>query len=113
VRRGEIWWVDFGIPIGSEAGHRRPAVVVQADPLNRSQIGTVLLVPLTRTLKWEAAPGNVSCRARDTGLRHRSVANVSQLTAIDRRRVREKAGQLPGALMARLDEGLKLVLGLS
>ena len=113
MRRGEVWWVDFGIPVGSEAGHRRPAVIVQADSLNKSQIATVLLVPLTRTLKWAAAPGNVSCRARDTGLKDRSVANVSQLTATDRRRLQEKAGSLPGAVMARLDEGLKLVLGMA
>ena len=111
MHRGEIWWVDFGIPVGSEAGHRRPAVVVQADSLNRTRLGTVLLVPLTRTLKWAAAPGNVLLRAGDTGLKHRSVANVSLLSATDRRRLREKAGQLSGRLMAQIDEGLKLVLG--
>jgi mRNA interferase MazF len=112
MRRGEVWWVDFGIPFGSEPGYRRPAVVVQADSLNQSRIGTVLLVPLTRTLEWGGAPGNVSCRARDTGLKHRSVANVSQLTVSDRRRLQERAGRLPGAVMRKLDDGLKLVLGL-
>ena len=113
MRRGEVWWVDYGVPVGSEAGYRRPAVVVQADALNKSELGTVLLVPLTRTLKWAEAPGNVACQARDTGLKHRSVANVSQITATDRRRLQEKAGSLPGAVMARLDEGLKLVLGMT
>ncbi len=112
MRRGEVWWVDFGIPFGSEPGYRRPAVIVQADSLNKSRIGTVLLVPLTRTLDWAAAPGNVLCRAKDTGLRHRSVANVSQLTVTDRRRLQEKAGRLPGAVVAKLEEGLKLVLGM-
>ena len=113
MRRGEVWWVDFGIPFGSEPGSRRPAVIVQADSLNKSRIGTVLLVPLTRTLEWAAAPGNVACRAKDTGLRHRSVANVSQLTVTDRRRLQERVGRLPGALSARLEEGLKLVLGMA
>ena len=112
MRRGEVWWVDFGVPCGSEPGYRRPAVVVQADFLNKSEIGTVLLVPLTRTLEWATVSGNVSCPPRDTGLKHRSVANVSQLAVADRRRFQEKAGRLPGALMARLDEGLKLVLGM-
>lgn len=112
MRRGEVWWVDFGIPFGSEPGYRRPAVIVQADSLNKSRIGTVLLVPLTRTLEWATAPGNVPCRARDTGLKHRSVANVSQVTVTDRRRLQEKAGRLPGALMSTLDEGLKVVLGI-
>jgi mRNA interferase MazF len=27
--RGELWWADFGIPFGSEAGYRRPVLIVQ------------------------------------------------------------------------------------
>jgi mRNA interferase MazF len=27
--RGEIWWADFGIPSGSEAGFRQPVLIVQ------------------------------------------------------------------------------------
>ncbi|WP_462186821.1 type II toxin-antitoxin system PemK/MazF family toxin [Frankia sp. CcWB2] len=36
-RRGEVWLVDFGEPIGHEQGLCRPAVVVSADRLNRSR----------------------------------------------------------------------------
>jgi mRNA-degrading endonuclease toxin of MazEF toxin-antitoxin module len=63
-------------------------------------------------LEWAAAPGNVSFRARDTGLKHRSAANVSQLTVADRVCLKEKVGRIPGTVMARLDEGIKLALGL-
>jgi mRNA interferase MazF len=112
VRRGEIWWVDFGQPFGSEPGFRRPALVVQADPFNQSLIATVVLVPLTRNVTLASAPGNVLCRPRDTGLRHPSVANVSQVTVADRKRVVERAGVLPPRLMACVEEGLRLVLGL-
>jgi len=112
VRRGEIWWVDFGEPFGSEPGFKRPALVVQSDPFNASTVATVLLVPLTRTVGLASAPGNVLCRPKDTGLRHPSVVNVSQLTVADRRRLLERAGSLPGRVMARVDEGLRLVLGL-
>jgi len=112
VRRGEIWWVDFGQPFGSEPGFRRPALVVQADPFNESLIATVVLVPLTRDVALASAPGNVLCRSRDTGLRHPSVANVSQVTVADRRRLVERAGALPTRLVGRVEEGLRLVLGL-
>jgi mRNA interferase MazF len=112
MRRGDVWWVDFGEPFGSEPGYRRPALVVQIDALNRSTIGTVLLVPLTRTLAWAGAPGNVLCRAKATGLKHASVANVSQLTVADRRRLVEKAGSVPGALLQQIEDGLRLILGL-
>jgi mRNA interferase MazF len=112
MRRGEVWWVDFGLPHGSEPGYRRPAIVVQADAFNKSAIATVLLVPLTRTREWAAAPGNVLCRPKDTGLKHPSVANLSQLTVSDRRRLLEKAGAVPGSVMKQIEEGLKLVLGM-
>ena len=39
--RGEIWLVDFGLSVGSEAGYRRPAVVVQNDDFNESNISLV------------------------------------------------------------------------
>lgn len=112
MRRGEVWWVDIGLPFGSEPGSRRPAVIVQADAFNRSQIGTVLLVPLTRTLEWAKAPGNVLLRPGQTGLRHPSVANVSRLAVSDRRRLVERIGTLPGPVLSRLDEGLRRVLDL-
>jgi mRNA interferase MazF len=112
MRRGEVWWVDFGLPFGSEPGYRRPAVIVQADAFNKSRLGTVLLIPLTRTLEWAKAPGNVLLRPKQTGLEHPSVANVSQLTVSDRRRLVERVGTLPGLALGRVDEGLLQVLGL-
>lgn len=112
VARGEIWWTDFGMPFGSEPGYRRPALVVQADSFNQSAIQTVLLVPLSRNLELAAAPGNVLCRPRDTGLRKPSVANVSQLNVADRRRLVEKAGLMPGSVMKQIEAGIRLVLAL-
>jgi mRNA interferase MazF len=100
------------MPFGSEPGFRRPAIVVQADAFNKSRLGTVLIVPLTRTLEWAKAPGNVLLRPKQTGLAHPSVANVSQLSVSDRRRLIERVGALPGLALARLDEGLRQVLGL-
>ena len=45
-------------------------------------------------------------------LKHQSVANLSQLTVADRRRLREKAGAVTGAVMSKIEDGLKLVLGM-
>jgi hypothetical protein len=28
MTRGEIWWVDYGIPYGSELGYRRPVIII-------------------------------------------------------------------------------------
>jgi mRNA interferase MazF len=95
MNRGEVWWADLGQPFGSEPGYRRPVIIVQSDFFNRSRIGTILVVPMTSREELSDAPGNVLCRSKDTGLPRPSVANVSQLTVVDRRRLTEKVGAVP------------------
>ena len=112
MNRGEVWWADLGEPFGSEPGYRRPVLILQSDFFNRSRIGTILVVPMTSREELSDAPGNVLCRSKDTGLRRPSVANVSQLTVVDRRRLSEKVGAVPGRLMSQVEAGVRLVLAL-
>jgi mRNA interferase MazF len=112
VHRGEIWWAALGRPEGSGPGYRRPVVVVQSDDFNESPIQTVVVVTITSNLRLAKAPGNVLCRRRDSGLAKPSVVNVSQVATIDRRRLLERVGSLPGRLLAEVEEGLRLALGL-
>jgi mRNA interferase MazF len=85
--------------------------VVQADSFNRSALGTVLCVPLTSNLKWGAAPGNAVLSARSTGLAKDSVANVTQLLAVDKSQLTEQAGRISHRQLALLFAGLDIVLG--
>jgi mRNA interferase MazF len=43
IRRGQVWWVDFGEPRGSEPGFRHPALVLQRDEVNASNLATVVV----------------------------------------------------------------------
>ena len=113
ISQGEVWWADLAEPAGSEAGYRRPVVVVQGDAFNRSAIGTVVSVPLTSTLRWAEAPGNVRLSARSTGLPRDSVANVSQIVALDRTLLTERVGKLARAKVDLLLSGVDIVLGRS
>ena len=70
-------------------------MVVQADALNRSRIATVVCVPLTSNLRWANAPGNVALSTRLTGLPKDSVANVSQVLALDKALLTERSAKLP------------------
>ena len=47
ARRGDVWLVDFGSPIGREQAGRRPAVVVSDDLMNAGPSGLVIVVPIT------------------------------------------------------------------
>ncbi len=110
--RGEIWWADFGMPFGSEPGFFRPVVILQADTFNRSKIGTVIILPLTTNLILSEAPGNVYLEKTETELPKDSVAVVSQITVIDKKRMRERVGTLKKERLKEIEEGIKLVLGL-
>jgi mRNA interferase MazF len=103
--------VQLPEPRGSEPGFRRPVVVVQGETFNRSSIQTVVCVAVTSNLKWADAPGNVLLDSRATGLRRRSVANVSQVMTLDKGDLTERAGRLPEAKLQLVLAGIDVVLG--
>ena len=111
IFQGEIWWADLPDPVGSGPGFRRPILVVQGDALNRSRISTVVCVPLTSNLGYAQAPGNVPLRPRHTGLPKDSVANVSQIIALDRTALTERTGKLPRTQLDLVLSGIDVVLG--
>ena len=112
IQRGELWWADLGEPRGSESAFRRPVLIIQADPFNRSRIQTVLVAALTTNELLASAPGNVSVRAKRNGLRTTSVVNVSQVSTLDRQFLLERIGVLPANLLDEVDAGLRMVLDL-
>lgn len=74
-------------------------------------MATALCVPLTSNLHWAEAPGNALLTARMTGLPKDSVANVSQLVALDRTLLEERVGRIPRAKIKLLLAGIDIVLG--
>ncbi len=111
ILQGEVWWAEIPPPSGSGPGFRRPVVVVQSDSLNRSRLATVVCVPLTSNVKWAGAPGNVPLDAGTTGLPKDSVANVSQVVAIDRAVLDEHVSRLPREKLDLILDGIEVVIG--
>lgn len=111
ISQGDVCWAELPAPAGSGPGFRRPVIVIQGNALNRSRVATALCVPLTSNLRWAEAPGNVLLSARITGLPRDSVANVSQLVALDRTLLEERVGRIPRARINLLLAGIDTVLG--
>ena len=111
IGQGEVWWADLSDPVGSARGFRRPVLVVQGDALNRSALATVVCVPLTSQVKWAGAAGNVLLSPRETSLAKPSVANVSQIVAIDRQVLQRRVGRIPRTRLAAVLAGIDVVLG--
>ncbi len=97
ISKGEVWWADLGEPWGAEPDFRCPIVIVQGDAFNRSQIATVVCVPLTSNLRWEETPGKLLLPSKVTGLSKDSVANVSQLVTLDKSSLTDRVGKLSKA----------------
>ncbi len=115
MRRGEIRLVDLEPVRGAEADKRRPAVIVSNDGANlaaaRLGRGVVTVVPVTSATD-RVYPFQVLLRADDTGLRSDSKAQAEQVRAVAVERLGARVGVLPPAVLADLDEALRLHLAL-
>lgn len=111
ISQGDVCWASLDEPVGSAPGFRRPVVVVQGDAFNASRIATAVIVPLTSNVRLAAAPGNVLFGAERTGLSKDSVANVSQISTVDRTLLEERVGRLAEGDLQLVLSGIDLVLG--
>ena len=111
ILQGEIWWVDLGEPIGSEAGYRRPVAIVQNDAINQSRARTVICVPLTSNVYRAIIPGNVLLAANATGLDKDSVAITTLVVAVNKFALVEQVGKISQRQLQRIFAGLDIVLG--
>ncbi len=111
ISQGDVCLAELPQPTGSGSGFRRPVVVVQGDALNRSRLATAVCVPLTSNLRWANAPGNVLLTAAMTGLPKDSVANTTQIVALDRALLEDRTGRISSAKLNLLLAGIDTVLG--
>jgi len=110
IKQGDIYWVDLGIPKGSEPGYRHPHVVIQNNVYNISKINTVVVCALTSNLRRAAVPGNVLLKEGEANLPKGSVVNISQIITVDKTDLIERIGSLSLSRMQQVIEGFKLLL---
>jgi mRNA interferase MazF len=112
IKRGEIWWANLDIPSGSEAGFRRPVLIVQSDTLNESTGPTVVVLPLTSNTKYADLAGNVFLPSGTAGLPRDSAVNTRLIISVDRARLLSPLGALPEEKMMEVEDGLREILDL-
>jgi mRNA interferase MazF len=111
-KQGDIYWVMFGLSGDSGPSGKRPAVVVQNDLLNMSNINTTVMCLITSNLKLGQVPGNVSLRKGTANLPKASVVVVSQIATVDKQRLLEKIGTLPKEKLEEVIAGCQMVISL-
>jgi len=108
ARRGEIWLVDFGEPIGREQAGRRPAVVVSADQLNESPAGVVIVVPCTTT--YRGLPSHVELDPENSGLDAVSYAKCEDVKSVSDHRLVARLGTVNDEALFELSRALRFLL---
>ena len=106
MTRGEIWWVDFGVPFGGEVGFRRPVIILQNDILNESKLKTVVVLPLTTNTIYAELPNNVFLEKSLTGLSKDSVTQPHLIVHVDKNRLLEKVSKLQEPLLSEILNGV-------
>ena len=110
-RRGNVWLANLDPVLGSEQGKTRPVVIIQNDVANEYS-PVVIVAVVTTALGPREYPTEVRVRAPEGGLKKDSAVLLNQIRTIDKRRMIDRWGMLGPETMKRLDEALKISLGL-
>lgn len=89
-RRGEVWLIDFGDPVGREQAGNRPGVVVSADRLNESPAGVVIVIPCTTARR--GLPSHIELVPGASGLDETSYAKCEDVKSISEKRFVTRLG---------------------
>ena len=92
--QGDIYWVKFSHSGDSSPSGKRPAVVIQNDLLNKSNINTTVIALLTSNRRLASVPGNIQLKKGIANLPKTSVVVISQIATVDKLRLLEKIGTL-------------------
>jgi len=111
-KQGDIYWVLFGVSGDSGPSGKRPAVVIQNDLLNMSNINTTVATLITSNLKLGQIPGNVALTKGTANLPKASVVVVSQIATVDKHRLLEKIGTLNKEKREEVIAGCQMVISL-
>ncbi len=111
VKRGEIYYADLSPVVGSEQGGIRPVLIVQNDVGNKYS-PTVIAAAITSQKYKAGLPTHIRVNADGCGLAKDSIVLLEQVRTIDKRRLKEKMGNLDETDMNRINKAISVSFGL-
>ena len=108
---GDVIEVDFGTPIGSEAGFLRPAVVCTADAFLRFRPTTIIVAPLTSTRRTFPSHLEVEPDAQNR-LATTSYILVEQLRAVSSERCSPSDGNVGVVVAHQIIDIIAMIIGI-
>ena len=92
IKRGDIFYYDFGENKGSIQSGLRPVLCLQADNFN-AKAPTIIVAAVTTVIKKQYLPSHVIL-PDDTGLKQPSMVLLEQIRAINKDDLKNKVGFL-------------------
>ncbi|HHV71282.1 MAG TPA: type II toxin-antitoxin system PemK/MazF family toxin [Clostridia bacterium] len=111
IRRGDIYFADLNPVVGSEQGGQRPVLVIQNN-IGNEYSPTVIVAAITSKIDKAKLPTHVEIEASKYGLEKDSVILLEQIRTIDKQRLISKLAHIDGEVLQKVDEALKISLGL-
>ncbi len=111
VKRGEIYYADLSPVVGSEQGGIRPVLIVQNDVGNRHS-PTVIAAAITSQRDKTHLPTHIEVQAEKCGLAKDSIVLLEQIRTIDKKRLKDKMGELDLRSMNKVNTALSISFGL-
>lgn len=111
VKRGDIYYADLSPVVGSEQGGTRPVLIVQNDVGNKYS-PTVIAAAITSQKYKNQLPTHISVHANNCGLQKDSIVLLEQVRTIDKKRLKERMGNLPQTEMEKINKALSVSFGL-
>ena len=111
-RRGEIDLVEFNPTRGYEIQKTRPALIIQNDIGNKHSPVTIVAA-ITSSFSHTPHPVEVIVTpTKENGLTSVSAIKLGQIRSVDRQRLVKRVGVVDAAMIRKVDEALKISLGL-
>ncbi len=110
IKRGELYYADLSPVIGSEQGGVRPILIVQNDTGNKYS-PTIIAAAITSQINKAKLPTHIELNANQFGLIKDSVILLEQIRTLDKRRLKERIGELSPITMQRVNTALMISLG--
>ena len=111
IKRGEIYYADLSPVVGSEQGGVRPILIVQNDIGNKYS-PTVIVAAITSQINKAKLPTHIELKSGDFGLQKDSLILLEQLRTLDKKRLKEKVGEIEDlSVIKKVNDALLVSLG--
>ena len=108
IKRGDIYWVELDPIEGSEIGKTRPAVVI-SNNINNEFADTVTVLPVTSSV-GKVYPFEVLVKKGIANMPNDSKVKVNQNRTVDKKRLKERIGIIPDAILREIEKAVKIHL---